>query len=216
MSRKHFLLSLLPVTALIALLYGAFHSEGQIYAYFASCRERYPWSVALFEFISDYANVGYYALYVVVVWQAYRSKKRDLWVFVSGYLIALVSTLVLVEACKISVGRPRPYQPGIFDYFTFDEDFHSFPSAHVSETLVTVITLSHRIGNLIVSALLSLSPAIMAYSRIYLGRHHPSDILGSYLFAALGLSIAYSLSKYVRSRHAADAPLLTCEQNRTF
>jgi undecaprenyl-diphosphatase len=46
-------------------------------------------------------------------------------------------------------------------------------------------------------------PVLVALSRMYRGEHHPTDILGSLLFAALWLTATYVL---IRPTHAADRP----------
>ena len=108
-------------------------------------------------------------------------------------LVALVPAALLVEVATFVtvnyvVQRPRPDVPAIGSVpSTF-----SFPSGHVAATLVCwlgVAVLLHmcarRRAAMVVACLAVLAAAAMAWARLYLGVHHPIDLLAG---VAVGLA----------------------------
>jgi undecaprenyl-diphosphatase len=104
-------------------------------------------------------------------------------------------TYVLNTAIKLAVRRPRPRLAGL-PPLTETPTGLSFPSAHTS-TSVAATLLYSRLG-MPALPMLKLGAAL-AYSRIYLGVHYPSDLLGG---AVLGAAVGLAL----RTPRAEDAP----------
>jgi undecaprenyl-diphosphatase len=114
---------------------------------------------------------------------------------------------------KVFVARPRPMDPSI--HIAAHLRDYSFPSGHVIQytTLfgfccyVVVITWRGTWArNLIVSAL-ALPILLVGPSRVYLGEHWPSDVLGAYLFAALWLAAMIELHIRLKRRFNRWTPL---------
>jgi undecaprenyl-diphosphatase len=99
---------------------------------------------------------------------------------------AVAGTYVLNTAIKLVVRRPRPRLAGLPPLTETPTEL-SFPSAHTS-TSVAATLLYSRLG-VPAFPMLELSAAL-AYSRIYLGVHYPSDLLGG---AALGALVGLAL-----------------------
>ncbi len=87
-------------------------------------------------------------------------------------------TFALNTAVKLAVGRRRPQLPDL-PALTGTPTGLSFPSAHASTGFAGALAFS-RLG-LPAPALYGLA-ATLAYSRLYLGVHYPSDILAGALF----------------------------------
>lgn len=145
-----------------------------------------PWLTRLMRGVTRLATMRFLVVLAVVVWLA-------LWRIGHGRAIALlaVSTLgmtVLSESLKVEYQRVRP--PA---YFGYDEPTnYSFPSGHADTAisfygLLAWIATRHiqsparRRAVWVASAVLVLA---IGLSRVYLGVHYPTDVLGGY---ALGL-----------------------------
>jgi membrane-associated phospholipid phosphatase len=97
--------------------------------------------------------------------------------------------LIISEAVKMGLNRQRPaekYPTEIFPY----RDVHgrSFPSGHTSLAFATAASLSLQCREWWVVVPAYAWATSVGYSRMYLGVHYPSDILGG---AAAGIGSAY-------------------------
>lgn len=106
--------------------------------------------------------------------------RRPQWARASGVVVA---TFALNTALKLLIRRPRPTLPGL-PPLTGTPTRLSFPSAHASTSLAGARVYA-RLG-LPAGPLYALATGL-AYSRLYLGVHYPSDILGG---AVLGSAVA--------------------------
>src|SRR5450432_3200094 len=111
-------------------------------------------------------------------------KKKSIEVFGS-----IVTEVIISEAMKKIFNRPRPGEkyPGIiFPY----KNIHgkSFPSGHTSLAFAAASSLSIQCKKWYITVPAYLWAWSVCYSRIYLGVHYPSDVLGG---AAVGIGSAY-------------------------
>lgn len=109
-------------------------------------------------------------------------------------LLALVMGMVICHfAIKPMVGRLRP--------FLVDPSFHlvikpptgySFPSGHTWSSFAAVaVAMMHRLKG---RYIILLAAVVMAFSRLYLTVHYPTDILGGII---IGLFLGYISVKLV-------------------
>jgi len=110
------------------------------------------------------------------------------------------------QLLKLLIGRPRPTDAlvnvaGIFH-------FESFPSGHVVffvEFFGFVVFLAHvllkrgplRHGSMIVPGLLI---ALVGMSRVYLGAHWPSDVVGAYLAGGIWLMLMIEVYRRIKAK----------------
>jgi membrane-associated phospholipid phosphatase len=104
-------------------------------------------------------------------------------------IASIAIEFLISDATKIIVNRQRPGEkhPGIiFPY----KDMHgrSFPSGHSSLAFATAASLSIQYHKWYVTVPAYLWAGSVAYSRVYLGVHYPSDVLAG---AAIGVGSAY-------------------------
>ncbi len=94
---------------------------------------------------------------------------------------------VAESAAKAAVGRPRPTFPDPVSHAAG----WAFPSGHAMASAITAATLTallwpraNRSGRITACALAGTVVALVGFTRIALGVHWPSDVLGGWLLAA--------------------------------
>jgi undecaprenyl-diphosphatase len=125
-------------------------------------------------------------------------------------VIATGGAAALETLIKLVVGRPRPH---LFPHVVA-ADGSSFPSGHATNAfafaLVTVYLLwhvFHHRGLTAIGALLLIAFVLLVgLSRIVLGVHYPTDVLGGYALAGAWVGIVI----------ASFAPALSAETMRVF
>jgi undecaprenyl-diphosphatase len=129
--------------------------------------------------------------------------------------VALVGEVVMFVAIVAIVDRARPDVPRMDGRLPTS----SYPSGHLAATIclygaatILVMTLTRRWWRWLVLAYAVLAPLAVAWGRLYRGMHHPTDLLGSVVLAALWLTAAYLFIRPaeplagpgIRRHHAAD------------
>lgn len=149
--------------------------------------------------ITEMGSVGVMLPLVIAVaaWLAARRCWRS-----CGFWVATVaSSEVIVQIMKLTLGRHRPLQlySGVEQY--------SFPSGHATMSAVVLAYLAFLVTRrqstgwrIAVAAIASVYVALVGMSRLYLGAHWLSDVLGGFSF---GLA-AVAVSAMVYSQHVLD------------
>ncbi len=115
---------------------------------------------------------------------------------------AAATALVLVPAIKCRVGRPRPAPDLVLVMAT--ESGESFPSGHATFVMVFYAFIIYLLPKLIhnQAAVKTIRGLLIAFigltfsSRIYLGLHWASDVLGGFFLGWLVLSVMISIYYY--------------------
>lgn len=128
---------------------------------------------------------------------------RRRWVVLGGWSAATIGSGLLDGALKLAIRRPRP--AGALDFLSHAS--WSFPSGHSMSSLVTYGMLAYLLTlsvkgrkSLQVSFMLGALALILAigFSRMYLGVHYFSDVLGGFAGGTLWLSACVSSLEVVR------------------
>jgi undecaprenyl-diphosphatase len=114
--------------------------------------------------------------------------------FAAALALCIAVQAALVWALKMCIGRVRPWVAlGLPPPFGAPHD-GSFPSGHAAGSLcvaafvalsLPVLWPDSRWYGRVVSVLALFVAALVALSRVYLGAHFPSDVLGGALFGGL-------------------------------
>lgn len=105
-------------------------------------------------------------------------------------VINLSATELFTYVVKMSVNRTRPADRYPNDVFvTSPTHGQSFPSGHSSLAFATAATISIQYHKWYVTVPAYLWASSVGYSRLYLGKHYPSDVLAG---AAVGIGTAYA------------------------
>lgn len=118
----------------------------------------------------------------IVAWLLWRRE----WRLALAAFITILAARLFVPLMKLWLQRPRPLElSGLPEVF-------SFPSGHTTFATVTLgvfaVLASHGLrswGKAVVFAAAGIAVIAVAYSRIYLGAHWMSDVLGGFLFGAV-------------------------------
>jgi undecaprenyl-diphosphatase len=110
-----------------------------------------------------------------------------------------VALLLLLSVAKLGIARPRPdIVPHLIDVSDL-----SFPSGHAMLSAVTYLTLGALLSGMqrdralkiyVVSIAVSLT-VLVGISRVYLGVHYPSDVLGGWCAGAVWAVVCWRVSR---------------------
>jgi membrane-associated phospholipid phosphatase len=115
----------------------------------------------------------------------------------AGFVLATASNFVLTSVLKVLIARPRPpdFSLNPADMFPMVNQY-SFPSGHVLFFVVffgfiAYLAWLHQGGRVRIPVIAGCGLLILLIgpSRVYLGAHWASDVLGSYIIGALWLCV---------------------------
>ena len=124
---------------------------------------------------------------IVVCRLVFAERPRQAAILVAGYLVANLLSRVL----KAAFHRPRPE---IFFSLPPAENY-SFPSGHalVSTTfyglMATILIAAYPHRRRAITGAMAILALVIGFSRVYLGYHYPTDVLGGWACAVAWLAL---------------------------
>lgn len=121
------------------------------------------------------------------------SKIKDACLFL---FVALLITGTLTQIVKHLVGRPRPNYSNHADalginFFSIESSFHSFPSGHTSTIFIVAIVLYCLTPK--IKYFYLFFAFLTAFSRVVVGAHYFSDVLGGIAISFIGFKLTLYL-----------------------
>jgi undecaprenyl-diphosphatase len=138
------------------------------------------------------------ALLPVVLYLSGHSKRAiSVKMYTPQYLLAMCLNVCLIAVLKYTINRPRPFLTHAFIEQLAPADSPSFPSGHTAFAFTAAITLSVMFRHKIVSMFAIVWALSVAYSRMALGVHYPSDVLSSIIIGTTAALLTdYTFGKY--------------------
>ena len=137
----------------------------------------------LATYLGSGETIFFIALALLAVFIRDQKKRKAAVLLFAG----LTLSYYFVYFLKNLIARPRPFEAMEGVRLLFRAGGFSFPSAHAAQAFMAAAVLSRFFR---MSVLFFAVACIVAFSRVYIGVHYPSDVLAG---ALLGSAIGYAL-----------------------
>lgn len=126
-------------------------------------------------------------------------------------LLCVLTSLVIEMILKYSIGRVRPYYTYSFIQKITSGGGPSFPSGHTTDVFSLALSLSIAYRNKFLIVGVFLWACLVGYSRMFLGVHYPSDVLGGMVVAYVSCTFYY----WIYLKRTANNPELYGRKNNS-
>ena len=154
----------------------------------------------MYRFSYKWTWVPFYVTLLAVIGRNFNWR-QILIISLSIALVILLADQLCASYLRPAIGRFRPSHSSFADMLHYVNGYrggnYGFPSCHAANSvaLATFLCFIMRSGRL--AALFSVWILMMAYTRMYLGVHYPSDLLtGSFIGIMIGSSIGLVAQRY--------------------
>ena len=205
---KKIRLEILIILILFLSILFSHNTDTVFYNYFPYYNQNFFQEIHLKKFFENITTLGdsmwYFSisiLFVVIFFLLKEIKFLDKYKKnisrINYYNLLLFSSIltsgILTQVIKHVVGRPRPntfnFESEVnFKFLTLDSNFHSFPSGHTSTVFAVFLVISLLVPKL--KYFLLFLTTIIAFSRVVVGAHYITDIVGGIAVAFIGFKFS--------------------------
>ena len=141
----------------------------------------------LMKFVTFLGNGGWFWILCAVVLLAIPKTRKTGYAAVLSLIFGVIVTNLLL---KNIVARPRPFAEieALIPLIAKPTDF-SFPSGHTTASFAVALVMLRMLPKKFGIPAVVLA-ALVAFSRLYLGVHYPTDVLVGFVVALVGSSLA--------------------------
>jgi len=149
----------------------------------------------------------WFPLILVPLYFVWRRKKDWKPAVISLILIPVLSMIASNHIFKPIFTRFRPTtHPSFMDVVTLLNDYtagglYGFISGHTTSAFGFAVLSSLLVRNKVYTVVILIWAFLMAYSRIYLGAHFISDVIGGFIIGVLLAILVYFFFKYISDRY---------------
>jgi membrane-associated phospholipid phosphatase len=165
---------------------------------------RIPAIDPFFIFVTNSAAVIAFGVPIVILLFALQMRLLGLRRDALMILIPVALSAIIANTLKYIFDIPRPYEVYSFIHKLSVGGSPSFPSGHTADAFAFAVAVSLVFPKwyIIIPGLIWAS--LVGYSRMYLGVHFPSDVIGGAFIGAVCsyCSVLYSKRKYIKSNKA--------------
>jgi membrane-associated phospholipid phosphatase len=149
----------------------------------------------LFSFISNSAPIIAPLIPIFIILFGAIKKKRDIWLTGFWLGVPYLLSVIISNILKYTIERPRPFKSYTFIQKLSSGGSGSFPSGHTSDAFSIAMIISFLFPRKLVIIPMFAWAILVAYSRMDLGVHYPSDVLAG---AVIGISSSLVCSQLYR------------------
>ncbi|APX72426.1 phosphatase PAP2 family protein [Companilactobacillus allii] len=143
-------------------------------------------SLWFFRFMTSFGNTNT-IIVLTIISVIVLSVSRN---FSAAFFVALNQIIVswLNHTIKVNIRRPRP----LHHHYVYAGGY-SFPSGHSASSfalyislLIVALLIFKKLSVKVIASIVAITIVLLVgYSRIFLGVHYPSDVVGGYLLASI-------------------------------
>jgi len=163
---------------------------------------RSPFLDPIFILITNSAGAIAFGIPLILLLIALKKKILGLRRESIMILIPVALSAIIANLLKYIFDTPRPYEVYSFIHKLSVGGSPSFPSGHTADafSFAVAVALIYRKWSIIIPVMIW--AILVAYSRMYLGVHFPSDVVGgAFIGAACSYSyVIYSKRKFLKSQ----------------
>ncbi|GAA0797212.1 phosphatase PAP2 family protein [Faecalicatena orotica] len=161
---------------------------------------RHDWMTPFWKFITSLGNAGWFWIVLSIVLLLFKRTRK---IGITAIIALAIGALITNVALKNLVARIRPYEvvDGLRLLIERQRDY-SFPSGHTCASFAAALVyykMAPRKWGIPAVILASL----IAFSRLYVGVHYPSDVLAGLLIGIFAAWAALKLSGYISQKRTA-------------
>lgn len=157
---------------------------------------RYPIFDTFVVFLASYLQYILIIAFLLLLYFSAYSKTRKLHIFLTTVISAMIARLGVTELIRFFYHRPRPFLVYQLHPLVLDNEW-SFPSGH--SAFFFAIAMAIYFYNKKWGIAFFVAAILMNISRVIVGVHYPSDILGG---AIVGIVVAYIVFYFVEKKMA--------------